>query len=324
MTTRRVARGGRNPKDLPRDQQVSRKVSWLLRHGANQEGLKLGKGGYVSVQDALNTRALKSLNITFPELRAMVAENDKQRFSMILASSLSDSSNITSSPVNRLESEAFDPTPKSDDPSDYIIRANQGHSISVETEGLLTEVSEESGNVPELCVHGTDEPAWRLILKSGGLRCMGRNHIHFASGLPRGFKSMDQGIAATVEGKDAPHVISGMRKSSTILIYINIRAAMAHGIKFFLSENGVVLTEGNEKGVLSYEFFEMVESRKKGGGVLMRDGVLPDDVEVDIRGWEKDISDARSLKRSRKGKERSGRGGKARVNDDSRDVFVGV
>lgn len=51
-TMARGGRGGRNPKDLPRDQQVSRKVSWLLRHGATQEGLKLGKGGYVNVQDA--------------------------------------------------------------------------------------------------------------------------------------------------------------------------------------------------------------------------------------------------------------------------------
>lgn len=47
-------RGGRNPKDMPREQQVSRKVSWLLRHGAESEGLKLGKGGYVNVGDAVS------------------------------------------------------------------------------------------------------------------------------------------------------------------------------------------------------------------------------------------------------------------------------
>ena len=53
MSTRKGGGGGRNPKDLPRDQQVSRKLSWLLRHGAVQEGLKLEKGGYVNVQDAV-------------------------------------------------------------------------------------------------------------------------------------------------------------------------------------------------------------------------------------------------------------------------------
>jgi len=54
-----MARGGRgggnrNPANQPRDVQVSRKVSWLLRHGASQEGLKLGKGGYVNVQEAVS------------------------------------------------------------------------------------------------------------------------------------------------------------------------------------------------------------------------------------------------------------------------------
>ena len=38
---------------MPREQKVSRKVSWLLRHGAGSEGLKLGKGGYVGVKDAV-------------------------------------------------------------------------------------------------------------------------------------------------------------------------------------------------------------------------------------------------------------------------------
>jgi 2'-phosphotransferase len=54
-----MARGGRgggnrNPANQPRDVQVSRKISWLLRHGASQEGLKLGKGGYVNVQEAVS------------------------------------------------------------------------------------------------------------------------------------------------------------------------------------------------------------------------------------------------------------------------------
>ena len=54
-----MARGGRgggsrNPANQPREVQVSKMISWLLRHGADQEGLKLGKGGYVNVQDAVS------------------------------------------------------------------------------------------------------------------------------------------------------------------------------------------------------------------------------------------------------------------------------
>ena len=56
--SRRGGRGGRNPRDLPRSQQISRQLSWLLRHGAVREGLKLGKGGYVSLQDAVSVTFL--------------------------------------------------------------------------------------------------------------------------------------------------------------------------------------------------------------------------------------------------------------------------
>lgn len=39
---------------MPRDVQVSKKLSWLLRHGAEKEGLKLGKGGYVPLADVVS------------------------------------------------------------------------------------------------------------------------------------------------------------------------------------------------------------------------------------------------------------------------------
>ncbi|KAH7082140.1 KptA family-domain-containing protein [Paraphoma chrysanthemicola] len=325
-----MARGGRgggsrNPANQSREVQVSRKISWLLRHGASSEGLTLGKGGYVNVQDALNTRALKSLKITFPELRDSVMNNDKQRFSMILATSLEESE-VSSPPQEKLESDAFQTVPESDNPADYLIRANQGHSIKVDVEGLLTPITAEAGNVPETVVHGTDERAWQLILKGGGLRKMGRNHIHFASGLPAGFKSTITDTASTEEKEAAP-VISGMRKNSTVLIYIDIQAALSAGINFYLSENGVILTEGNEKGFLGYEFFKRVESRKHDGGVLMSEGKLPEGVVVDVEGWEKEIGDAGKARRGGRGGGRGGRGGgrgggKARLNDDSKDLLA--
>ncbi|KAF2875492.1 KptA family-domain-containing protein [Massariosphaeria phaeospora] len=321
----RGGRGGRNPRDLPRPQQVSRKVSWLLRHGAGQEGLKLGKGGFVNVRDALNTNALKTLKITFPELRAVVAENDKQRFTMLLASSLDKKSDATSLTTENLEGEALETIRESDDPADYVIRANQGHSIKVDTEGLLKPITEEAGNVPETVVHGTDEAAWKLILKSGGLRRMGRNHIHFASGLPAGFKSPHSSTGTPQEKVSQP-VISGMRNSSTILIFIDIHAALASGIEFFVSDNGVILTAGNEKGFLPYAFFKRVENRKDGGRVLMEGGVAPEGTVVDVEEWEKEVVDKGRGERGRGG--RGGRGGrrsgKAKVVDDSRDLLAGI
>lgn len=49
-----------------------------------------------------------------------------------------------------------------------------------------------------------------------------------------------------------------MRHSAKILIYIDVQKALDTGIKFWLSENGVVLTEGDERGFLMQKFFEKV------------------------------------------------------------------
>ena len=43
--------GGRGPPS--REVQVSKKLSWLLRHNAEKEGLKLGPGGYINVKDVV-------------------------------------------------------------------------------------------------------------------------------------------------------------------------------------------------------------------------------------------------------------------------------
>lgn len=72
------ARGGGNRfKDMPRDQLVSRKLSWLLRHGAKEEGLQLGKGGYVGVGDAVSLKEFSSFdNCFFSCVRVRVCFED--------------------------------------------------------------------------------------------------------------------------------------------------------------------------------------------------------------------------------------------------------
>lgn len=124
------------------------------------------------------------------------------------------------------------------------IRANQGHSmegIEVETEPLNSE------EVP-LAVHGTYYPAWELI-RSSGLRRMERNHIHLARDLP-----------------GASGVISGMRSSCEVLIWVDVRRAEATGITFHVSRNGVILTEGIQ-GAIGPELFHQVLDRKTGAAL---------------------------------------------------------
>lgn len=95
-----------------------------------------------------------------------------------------------------------------------------------------------------IAVHGTTRKAWDSI-REQGLSRMTRNHIHLAQGVP------------------GSGIISGMRNSSSILIYIDIQKALDAGIKFYLSANGVVLTEGDANGFLSPHFFARVETSKR-------------------------------------------------------------
>ncbi len=205
----------------------------------------------------------------------MVKENDKQRFSLI--------------PVPVQEDDVFEgPAADSDDPAAYLIRANQGHSIAIESASLLTPFTDT--DIPDIVVHGTFYGAWPLILEAGGLSKMGRNHIHFALGVPG----------------NAEPVISGMRKDAQILIYVDAKKAMDKGLKWWKSENEVVLTEGDERGMLGLEFVVRVEERKEGLGVLWEDGRVVRDLPPKLAG--------RGVP---KGKDRGGRGGKAAKSGSS-------
>jgi 2'-phosphotransferase len=96
-------------------------------------------------------------------------------------------------------------------------------------------------------IHGTNSKSWGLILNDpNGLNRMNRNHIHFATGLL---------------GEDG--VISGMRYSCTHLVYVDLEKALEDGIKFFKSENGVILTDGVKgEGHLPKEYFSKVVTTK--------------------------------------------------------------
>jgi 2'-phosphotransferase len=91
---------------------------------------------------------------------------------------------------------------------------------------------------------------------------MKRNHIHLAQGIPGDGVISGSFIPWRSSFNSEPSL--GMRSSSQVLIYIDVQKALDAGITFFLSENGVVLTEGDERGFLSPEYFLRVEDRQGG------------------------------------------------------------
>ncbi|XP_023729257.1 uncharacterized protein LOC111876934 [Lactuca sativa] len=123
---------------------------------------------------------------------------------------------------------------------ELLVRANQGHTLMlVETKRLLKPIL--SPKEYPVCIHGTYKEKLNSILESG-LKRMKRLHVHFSFGLPTDNE-----------------VISGMRRDVNILIYLDVRKAIKGGMKLYISDNKVILTEGFE-GVVPVKYFERIES----------------------------------------------------------------
>ncbi|KAK7046758.1 putative tRNA 2'-phosphotransferase [Favolaschia claudopus] len=202
-----------NPLKDSTDVQLSKTLSWLLRHGAQSERLPMRPDGYVRVTDLLANPKLNSL--TLEGLQDIVKADSKQRFDLVYE----------------------------EDAEAWCIKANQGHSmksVKLDLKPILSVSDIPTG----IAVHGTTRAAWESISVQG-LSKMTRNHIHLA-----------QGVVG--EG-----VISGMRGSSQILIFVDVQRAIDAGIQFSLSNNGVILTEGDEQGILGTQYFLRVETSKR-------------------------------------------------------------
>jgi 2'-phosphotransferase len=97
---------------------------------------------------------------------------------------------------------------------------------------------------------------------------MSRNHIHFSTGLP----------------EDKQGIISGMRNDSELLIYIDIKKSLEDGgVLWWMSNNGVVLTEGDENGILGTKYWKKVEGRKQNIGLLWEGGEQVRELPLSLR-----------------------------------------
>ncbi|KAK6335299.1 hypothetical protein TWF718_010732 [Orbilia javanica] len=300
----RSSRGGRRG-GMDRVEQVSRALSRTLRHSAREERLNIRDDGYVNVEELLNSKKYRDLQLDFPTLCQVVQENSKKRFKIIRETPGSaDSSASAGQEVLASDAEDFLPSFDNDpnpDLSHYFIRANQGHSIHIQDDLLLQPIDEQS--VPSICVHGTYYSALTLILQSGGLKKMGRTHIHCAAGLPKASVHFET-------GEEIPAVLSGMRFDAEVLFYIDILKGIQDGLKFWKSDNGVILTTGKEgEDCLPMDYILRVEDvggRAGGGELWTRD-------EGVIKEWPK-TGKGKQLPRSQGNGQssRGGRGGKGR------------
>jgi len=97
-----------------------------------------------------------------------------------------------------------------------LIRASQGHSINVDLEMKAVQPL-------DVLYHGTAEKNLKSIM-DGGLKKMSRNHVHL---------SPDWQTAYNV----------GIRHGKPVILIVDSKTMYSKGYKFYLSENGVWLTD---------------------------------------------------------------------------------
>ncbi|MCB0698337.1 MAG: RNA 2'-phosphotransferase [Chitinophagales bacterium] len=96
------------------------------------------------------------------------------------------------------------------------IRANQGHSVDIE-------LNYKSQTPPNILYHGTAEKYLNSIFESG-LQKMQRHHVHLSADVDTAIKV-------------------GQRHGKPVVLIVSANEMYTTGLEFFLSDNGVWLTD---------------------------------------------------------------------------------
>lgn len=165
--------------------KFSKLLSLLLRHKPEEIGLTLDAEGWADVNELLERLRKTGKARSKDDLRQVVANNDKKRFSF-----------------NNDETK---------------IRANQGHSLK------NVDLQMQPQEPPEVLYHGTADRFLTSIMETG-IDKRSRQHVHL---------SKDKGTAQTV----------GARHGKAVILMIAAKQMYEEGIYFYLSDNGVWLTD---------------------------------------------------------------------------------
>lgn len=195
--------------------QLSKTLSYLLRHGSKEKKLEMNSDGYSKLTDVLDilSKMLPRQKITKTKIFDIVRDCPKQRFKM--------------STIDGVE----------------VIKANQGHSLQDVQSTSLKVISHFNNGPKGKIIHGTTSKAWESI-KVSGLSRMARNHIHMAKG-------------------EFGEAKSGARLSSEVIITIDGNKALADGVLFYESDNNVILSPGDENGIIKPKYFLNVYNIQK-------------------------------------------------------------
>lgn len=195
-----------------KDLQLSRALAGILRYG--MMGFQPDEHGFLFLDDILQHHHFKGvLNVTYEDLKRVCKEiEDKKGHTMF-----------------------------------ELVGENDGKLLKVRARKSDKSVGGDSGRDEEVtlkkaaeypvCIHGTYWKAWE-DMKQKGISRLGRNHIHFCSGMI---------------GKDGN--VSGIRPNCEVLVYLDLKKAISDRIKFYRDERGVLWSDGNKEGFIPPKYF---------------------------------------------------------------------
>lgn len=163
---------------------ISKFISYVLRHNPKSVNISLDAQGWADVDTLISVIATRNPGFTISHLEEIVNKDSKQRYSF------NDEKNK--------------------------IRANQGHSISVD-------LNLKDLRPPDFLYHGTSVENYQSIMQSG-IHKMQRQYVHLSD---------DEATAKQV----------GSRHGTPIILKIKSLEMYLAGYRFMQSENKVWLTD---------------------------------------------------------------------------------
>lgn len=184
-----------------------KKLAWILRHEAVEQGLNISTGGYVLCSDILNMWQFRKF--TLDDIKNEINTSTKKRYVLMEKN-------------NKLYSHrGLEPSSNVSHSTQLYIKAIMGHTGSVLNaiilEDLYVKITEPIDEI--FCITSLEK--YNNGIATSGLKVNKRWNIEFTT----------------------PNLFNG-NNTGEILIYIDMESAIHDGIKFFMAENDIIISKG--------------------------------------------------------------------------------
>ncbi|KAI6248644.1 hypothetical protein HI914_03377 [Erysiphe necator] len=234
-----------------REWLISKTLARILKHNvdADQDEDQDGNDGWANCEDILAHSEILALEVTLSELETF-SNSPKPKFTVKLKPGITVSEDHVS--------------------SDYLIRINHLPTTATTNtaNSMLIPLNGSTSDLPKLVIYETSYANYPLILASGGIkRAGGQPYLSFKA-------------ISLIGETELPPV------SADVSIYIDLPLAIEANqtILWQRTESGVIITEGDNEGMINKSLWKNVIARRADIGVLFEDGQVKREVPSNLRG----------------------------------------